>query len=536
MKLTIRNKLVIAISTLIVVLFGLTAAMFISEKRVEIASDIYENALSFSRLTAGDVVENYDLYLAENSFVYFNRAIHDIFEQNDDVAGLSLVSYSGDLLYDSVSDLDKRFDGERVVGDYSLQQRVKAEHISVRTLDGGTYYLKYTENGFVYVNAEELQIAPFEKGTLIDSIVVPADERYSVVYTLDYHNLRERVAVMIERIVYLAVFGILLGILMAVYMAKRVTKPVSKLVTGAEGIATGDFNTRVDIQTGDELEYLGQTFNKMAQDLEASMEARVFKERVSHELSLARKIQQTIIPDTSNMPKVLGLDVAASLIPAEEMGGDMYDFFATEKRLVMYLGDVTGHGLPAGIVSSIASALFYGNSENEDLCNVMANVNRVLKAKTMANMFMTLCLMDWNIENQLFRYVSAGHEQLIHFKAAEGAAELTPEGGIALGMVEDVSDKMKEEVVPLGSGDFIIVYSDGIAEAWRDEEENYGIERLKTFVEKAAKGTAGGDGVPAIPQCKTAEEMRSAILTDVEKFRNGYKQMDDITLIVLRKD
>lgn len=542
MKTTIRSKLTLAISLMMVVLFSLVALLFINEKKVEIADDIYVNSLAFSKLTAPTIVENYNLYLAQSGFVYFNREMKTIFEQNFDVVAVQVVSFSGELLYDSREDVDKKFDGgSRPVGDDILMSQIKSENISIKTVPGDSesrvLYLtegegcafdinlctsaEIAQGQVKYVDENERIIAPLEPGGLIDYIVVPASEKYSIVYYLDYKNLQDRVALMMRRIIYLAVFGVMMGMLLSFFMSKEMTRPVGLLVQGVDKIAQGDFKVRVNVNTHDELSFLGKSFNKMATDLEESIDAKLYKERVTRELELATEIQERLIPKT--IPKIAGIEIDAGLIPAEEIGGDMYDFLPISKdKLFMYLGDVTGHGVPAGIVSSIASALFYGFAGHEDLKKIMIDVNRVLSARTMTTMFMTLCLMSWDAIKNQFDYVSGGHEQLVHYKANEGRAVLTPPGGVALGMLPDVSNHMKVENVPLELGDYIIVYSDGIPEAWKNEKEQYGMQRLLNVVQANGK-------------LQSATKMKNAILTDLSNYVSGYKQMDDITIVVIRR-
>ncbi|MFH1534161.1 MAG: SpoIIE family protein phosphatase [Nitrospirota bacterium] len=525
MRINLRSKFVIAISLLMVAVFVAAAWLFIQEKKTEIADDIYHNTLAFAKLTATEVTENYDLYLAQSGFVYFNREVKSLFEQNDDVSGLKVVSYTGELLYDSFLDTDKKHEGGARSIDDMVSEQIKSENLSLKVLDGAVVYLKTDKFGEVtFVDKNERAIEPLEIGTLIDYLVVPATEKYSVVYVIDYHNLDERVAIMIRRIIYLAIFGVMLGVIMSFFLSAKITKPVAKLVEGAERIATGDFQTRVEIETRDEIGFLGDAFNGMARDLESSVEAKLYKERVTHELELAAQIQNQIIPTKEQIPQMKGLEIASELISAAEIGGDMYDFLKVEEdKLFLYLGDVTGHGVPAGIVSSISSALFYGYCGFEDLKKIIVNVNRVLKAKTMTNMFMTLCLMEWNSTSNNFRYISAGHEQLIHYTAKTKDASLTPAGGVALGMTSDISKLVKVEDVDFEVGDFLVIYSDGIPEAWKDEKENYGMERFQAFVKQA--------GAVA----RSAEELKQMILDDVKKFTDGFEQRDDITLIVLKR-
>lgn len=518
MKISIRKKLIFAFSILVLVLFATMAYLFIQEKKQELARDIYVNTLAFAKLTSQDVAYDYDLYLAQNSFVYFNREIKQLFAQNTDVDRVRVLSYEGDVLYDSSEDVDSRYDGGVRKVDVGLLKQVKSENISLRTVDDKVFYLK----GDSYVDENEKLKSGFEQSTLLKYFVVPGSEKYAIVYDLNYENLNQRIDAMIERIIYLALFGVMLGILMSFLMSGHVTKPIGKLVVGAEAIAKGDFKVHVDIDTRDEISDLGDSFNKMADELEASMDAKIYRERVTHELEIANQIQTHLVP--KNIPQINGLDISAGLIPAEEIGGDIYDFLKLdEDRMLIYLGDVTGHGVPAGIVSSVANALFYGYRNDANLKEVLVNVNSVLKAKTLPNMFMTLCLMEWNAQAGAFNYVSAGHEQIVHYKGKDRSVGLEPSGGVALGMIPDLSPHIQVQSVDFAIGDYLVIYSDGIPEAWRDEKEVYGMDRLSKFVEQAG----------AI--AKTAAEMQKMILDDVNLFRNNHQQMDDITIIVLKR-
>ncbi|MDD3861496.1 MAG: hypothetical protein PHP74_01250, partial [Candidatus Gracilibacteria bacterium] len=108
MQITIRNKMIIAISALMVVLFGLVAHLFINEKKQEMANDIYVNVLSFAKLTAPDIIYNQDLYLEQNGFVYFNREIRSILSQNENISSVKILNYEGKIIYDSNVDTDRR--------------------------------------------------------------------------------------------------------------------------------------------------------------------------------------------------------------------------------------------------------------------------------------------------------------------------------------------------------------------------------------------------------------------------------------------
>ncbi|MFO0780536.1 MAG: SpoIIE family protein phosphatase [Candidatus Gracilibacteria bacterium] len=521
---SIKTKLVLTISALIVVMLSAAAFVLIGEKQRELTKDIFDKGRSFAELTAANIVSDYSLYLEQKSFVYFNRNIQDVFAKNVDIAAIQVVGYNGQIVYDSNTEKEKQYDGQtRNIQDTTLAEQVKSRNTSVKTLETKrVVYLKKNEDGaYSSVDFNEKPVGALAQDEKIQYLVQPASSDFSVVYTITYQALQDRINQTTMRILLLAVFGVGVGILMAILYAGTITKPVRKLKEGAEIFATGKFDYRVDVKTKDELETLANSFNKMAADLEVSTKALVYKERVAKELELAAKIQKQLLPTT--MPKIKGLDVSAGLLPAEEIGGDCYDFIRLgEEKLMMYIGDVTGHGVPSGIVVSIANALAYHLAGKEDILNLMISMNKVIKEKTASNMFLTMVMLDWDAAANKLQFVNAGHEQMIHFHAKDKKVTLTPAGGLALGMFPDIGRLLKVQERVLEKDDVLVLYSDGIPESWKNEKEMYGMARFKRAVSEYS-------------DLPSSIAIRNALLADVKEFSGKYKQMDDITLIVLKK-
>lgn len=521
---SIKTKLVLTISALIVVLLSAAAFVLVSEKQRELTKDIFDRARSFAELTAGNIVSDYNLYLTQNSFVYFNRNIQDTFTKNVDVSAIQVVGYDGQIAYDSVAEKEQQYQGAaRPVQSTDLAQEVKSRNASVKTLDTKRIvYLKKNEDGSASsVDFNEKPVNTPAQDEKIQYLVQPATNDFSVVYSITYKALQDRINQTTMRILLLAIFGVGVGILMAILYAASITRPIKKLQEGAGIIATGKFDFRVDIKTKDELQSLAASFNKMAADLEISTKALVYKERVAKELELAAKIQKQLLP--TQMPKIKGLDISAGLLPAEEIGGDCYDFIRVgEDKLVMYIGDVTGHGVPSGIVVSIANALAYHLADKEDILNVMISLNKVIKEKTSSNMFLTMVMLNWDAANGKLQFVNAGHEQMVHYHAKEEKVTLTPMGGLALGMFPDIGKLLKLQDVVLEKDDVLVLYSDGIPESWKNEKEMYGMARFKRAISDYS-------------DLPSSIAIRNALLADVKEFSGKYKQMDDITLIVLKR-
>lgn len=521
---SLKTKLIVTISLLVIVLFTLTAFLFLQEKQQELTHDIFRQAHSFAELTAPQIAEDYELYLAQKSFVYFHRELQGFLQKFPDISGITIFRYNGEIVYESQTETEKQYIGSlRKIEDRKTLLQIQARNPSVLTLDSHrTIFLKKDKNGSLeYLDENEKAVHPLQQDEKIAYLIHPATNELIIKYDLSYKNLQSRLNQTIIRGLLLAVFGMGIAVILGVLYAGSITRPLKKLTEGASLIAKGNFHYKVRVKTRDEIATLAKAFNTMGGELEKSTKALVYKERVAKELELAAAIQKDLLP--KNIPQVAGLDIAAGLIPAEEIGGDCYDFIQTDsENLLMYLGDVTGHGVPSGIVVSIANALIYNYAGSSDMKSILINVNRILKQKTSSNMFITLVMLNWNRLLQKLTYVSAGHEQMIHYHAKEKKITLVPSNGIALGITLDIQKHLQEESLNLEPGDSLIIYSDGIPESWRNQHEIYGHSRLKRAVNEYS-------------DLPSAMAIRNALLADVKEFSNGYKQMDDITLIVLKR-
>lgn len=523
---SIKTKLVALITLLIIGLFTAAAFLLIREKQKDLTEGILFQTRSFGELTSNNIVNDYRLYLSQKGFIYFNRNMAENFSRTQDVDLIQIFDYNSKLLYDSFEEKTEQYEGAvRLIQDPILQLQIKSHNSSALTEYNRVVFFKKVSDGenttIRYVDENENPVDPIGENEKIQYLVFPVQDEFAVVYHVNYDNLNELLKQDAIRTVFLAILGAVLGLIMVIFIANRITNPLKKLTAGVGVIAKGDFQHRVEIKTHDELELLGTAFNQMAVDLEKNTKALVYKERVSKELELAQKIQQGIIP--KEIPKMDGLDISAGIVPAEEIGGDVYDFIAKDENNTMfYVGDVTGHGVPSGILGSITNALFYSKVKDPYIKEIIIDVNRVLKVKSLPNMFITLCLLNWNQIDKKMSYVNAGHEQMLHFSSKTQDVNLLKGGGIALGMFPDISKMVNDEVVPLEVGDVIILYSDGIPEAWRNEKENYGMERFKATLKQF--GTLDN-----------ATNIRNSILKNVKEFMGDYKQMDDITIMVIKR-
>ncbi|HJN84791.1 MAG TPA: SpoIIE family protein phosphatase, partial [Patescibacteria group bacterium] len=430
---SLKAKFSLLIAILIIVVIGATSGVLVQQKRVELIGDIYTNSRAYGELTASDIVGVGTLYLPDKSFIPFQRDLTEILKKNSDTLGVKIFTFSGEVLYDYETEELTQYDGEaRVVEDPT---RIKSANASVLTTDGQVIYMKQVEAGVYDLVDENEQPIDGEIGS-VQNMVFPVNNEFAVQYDISYANLTARLLAAAVNIGIIGAIGIFLSLLFGFMLASRVTKPLASLTDVVKVIAKGNFKKRAEIHSKDEVGQLAESVNKMAVDLEKATEARIYQERVAKELEIAGNIQKELLP--KELPEIDGLDIAGELIPATEVGGDVYDIIQDSKGLsYFYVGDATGHGVPAGILSAITNAIITSTIDTGDVNKILINLNRVLRKKTAKNLFLTLLLMQYAGDGVL-KYANAGHEKAVHFKAAEGTAVALESKGIALSMVDEM--------------------------------------------------------------------------------------------------
>lgn len=515
---SLRSKLIIVLSLFVLAITASSAFIFIREKQQDIAYSTFQNIELFADLYSQSVGKNYETYFLAKNEVFFQRFVQDVFAKNSALKSFQLSSYDGKIVFNTV---DVIGGAENFIKDESVLSQIQAKMPSART-DSRVLFLKKTDAGKIsFLDQDEKPVSPLGRSERVTSFVFPVLDRYAVLYHISYELLDDDVRAVRNRILFLGLFGILLGAVFAFFFGSRISQPLLKLIQSSSILAQGDLQHRTDLKTGDEFEILGKAFNSMAEGVEKNLKETMLHERVSKELELAAEIQKNLLP--KEPPKLSDLDIAGGLLSAIEIAGDFYDFLTLpDKRFLFYIADVSGHGVSAAVVASNMNALFYVLAEKNSSFDLLAAANKILKIKTPANTFITVGLLEWNDESKKMAYFNAGHQPLLQFHAADSKVTAITGSGVALGMVADLSKQLKSELIDMKSGDSLILFSDGLSEAWKNDKENYGIARLKRAVSEYC----------TLP---SALAIRNAILSDVKEFTANYKQMDDMTIIVVRK-
>lgn len=257
---------------------------------------------------------------------------------------------------------------------------------------------------------------------------------------------------------------------------------------------------------------------------------RVFKQelrdgrKLRSEVEIASEIQKnSIAGDESIVPS---LELAIGAASASEVGWDSLDIIpGKNSNYYMYIGDVTGHGVPSGFVMMMVNALVSAIVLSEESsARVLAETNRILKPRIKQNMMMSSVMLRWNDKDKALYYTGAGHEFILVYSYRENKVFKIKSGWVALGMMRDASKLYKEQQIRFEPDDVVILYTDGITEARYHSEQNwllFGIDRIVESIMKTNE--------------KTAENIFRQITVDLSAHM-GYKhkQYDDITLLVAR--
>ena len=246
-------------------------------------------------------------------------------------------------------------------------------------------------------------------------------------------------------------------------------------------------------------------------------EHRQDEERLNAELAMAAKVQQELFPRV--LPQVPGLDYAGTCRPARGVSGDYYDFLPLgEGKLGLLLADVSGKGMSAALLGASLHAAIRANAPGAgDRCGeVLAKANTLLFETTSADRFATVFYGVYDAATRTLTYANAGHYPPMLVRGAECIRlnSLTPPVGI-LSILPALEDR-----VELQSGDWLLIFSDGIPEAANERGEELGDETLLHILSRVSRGTAA--------------EACEVIVNEVRNHLREQRQPDDITLIAVK--
>ena len=320
-------------------------------------------------------------------------------------------------------------------------------------------------------------------------------------------------------------FGVLGLALVFVWLSARlISRPLETLTRSVERMGGGDLDTRLpEISNPLEVSALRDVTDHMRRMLRRHIEDRVARlaeeERRARELEIARQIQLSMLPTTTPEPLAGCYRIAATLQPAREVGGDLYDFFLLDgQRLVLAIGDVADKGMPAALLMARVTGLLRAIGRGEaGPADILRELDARLSQGNDMCMFVTMACAILDESGEL-RLASAGHERPLLRRAGGATRVLVLEGGPALGLGTDAACPVW--VGHLAPGDALILCTDGVTEAFDAAGAAFGLERFRSVV--------------ADTRADTVDVLPRRVEDAIERFSAGGAPRDDMAVVALQ--
>ncbi len=314
----------------------------------------------------------------------------------------------------------------------------------------------------------------------------------------------------------------LVSAVIGIRLTRSITGAVHNLYGGTQRVREGDFSHRIEVHGNDQLAELGDSFNRMTENLERLVEVAKEKERLQSEIEIAREVQNQLFPKST--PESKSILITAACTPARLVSGDYYDYLNIEdKKIALAIGDVAGKGISAALlmatVQSTMRTQLRAGREAVPLSTaaLVSRLNQQLFAYTPPEKFATFYFALYDDETGLMRYTNAGHLPpiLVH----NGAATRLDVTGTVVGAFS--FSQYGESAVKLEPGDLLACFTDGITEPENEFGEMYGEERLTNLVVKHAE--------------RDSDEIVRAITDSVREWTGSPELQDDMTLLLARR-
>jgi sigma-B regulation protein RsbU (phosphoserine phosphatase) len=368
----------------------------------------------------------------------------------------------------------------------------------LRDKEGGKFFVFYS---------------PVETTCWSVAIVCPRSELYDNV-----RNMR-------SMLIILGIIALLFMITMSYNGIRKVVAPVEDFSGVAKKIAEGDFNAQLpQIHSKDELKELHDSFaylkNSLVSYIDELKSTTANKERIESELRIAQGIQMGMLPKSfPAFPEREDIALAAKIVPAKEVGGDLYDFFIENEKLYFIVGDVSGKGIPASLVMAVTCRLFRSVAsyldKPEDIIN---SLNNSLSDGNESNMFCTAFLGILDLKTGNLLYCNAGHNAPLLIEANGNVSAMDVKPNLPLGLFTDFPYEGQQTTISKNT--MLYLFTDGVNEAENKDMEQYSDERLVTFLKSKS------DSEP--------KDIIDSTLIEVQRHADGANQSDDITVMCIK--
>lgn len=247
-------------------------------------------------------------------------------------------------------------------------------------------------------------------------------------------------------------------------------------------------------------------------------------ESIKNDLAIAGEIQQTILPRSfPPFPELTEVvDIYASMTPAKDVGGDFYDFFQIDdERIGLVIADVSGKGVPASLFMAVSRTLLRATAlRGVSSAECLTYANKLLCKESLDSMFVTVFYGIYHYKTGMMDYTNAGHNPPYLLRGGRTVECLPVASNVVVGVFDDI--EFESNTLTFGIGDTLLLYTDGVTEAFNDKREQFSESNLQ-------------DILASMHESSSAKEVVTSVLQSVKIFSGDYPQSDDITLLSLQR-
>ena len=324
----------------------------------------------------------------------------------------------------------------------------------------------------------------------------------------------------------IVVVGLLLMLYLFIRIITRELSPLRRLAREAETIASGQFDAVLpDFQRIDEIGQLSHSFGNMQQSLvkyiEELKETTAQKASIESDLRIASDIQMGMLPE--QFPTKADRDdvqIYASLTPAKEVGGDLFDFYFRDDKLFFCIGDVSGKGVPASLFMAVTRSVFRTVSVHESMPNnIVTIMNTIIADMNKTQMFVTLFVGVLDLPTGHLHYCNAGHDAPLLI--GDGIGELPCDPNIPVGFLPSWEYSLQE--AQISTGTTIFLFTDGLTEAMDTNYAQFQMERINDVASQALS-----------QQQQEPHQLINKMTDAVHQFVGDAEQSDDLTMMAIQ--
>ena len=380
------------------------------------------------------------------------------------------------------------------------------------------YAMQHGEEGMkqMNINGEECYVfyKPIRNTGCSMAIICPESDIFR-----SFDRLRRTIIIIVS-------VGLLLMLFFFIRIITRELRPLGQLADEAEAIASGHFDEELpDFQRIDEVGQLSHSLRNMQQSLvkyiEELKDTTAQKASIESDIRIASNIQMGMLPE--KFPTKADRDdvqLYATLAPAKEVGGDLFDFYFRDEKLFFCIGDVSGKGVPASLFMAVTRSTFRTVSAQESKPDrIVTTMNKTIADMNKTHMFVTLFVGVLDLPTGRLYYCNAGHNAPLLVSA--DIKELPCDSNIAVGFRKKWKYSLQE--AQLSTGTTLFLYTDGLNEAMNADKEQFEMERIN---EVAVRALANQQQEP--------HELINQMIKAVHQFVGDAEQSDDMTMMAIQ--